>query len=144
MLVVDASVATKWFLAEDDSDDALQLLTIGLKLIGPTLAKYEVASAFARRLRDQEISPDDATEYQDRWLHAVATNVIRLSEDDRDIRTGSELAANIGHLLPDCIYLAMAERLQVPLVTADEAFAKKARKSSESVLTMKEALALAA
>ena len=49
MIVVDASVATKWFLPEPDSEDALGVLTSGLKLVGPTLAKYEVAAAFYRR-----------------------------------------------------------------------------------------------
>ena len=145
MLVVDASIAAKWFLDEGDSEEAIGILGTGLKLVAPSLAKYEVASAFIRRVREKEISSEDGLSYRDRWLHAVATNVIRLEEDNRDIIVGGEMAVALGHMLPDCVYLAMSQRLSVPLVTADDQFAKKViKKKSGKVLSIREALALAA
>lgn len=144
MLVVDASVATKWFVIESDSSAALEVPRLPLKLVAPSLVKYEVASVFYRLLRDGEISPEDASGYRDRWLQAIRTNVVSLERDDRDIIRGGEIAEQLNHLLADCIYLAMAERLAVPLVTADEKFAKKARKQFDSLLTISESLQLAA
>ncbi len=144
MIVIDASVATKWFLIEEDSQDALKILHSELKLIGPTLAKYEVAGAITRRAKDKLITANDATVYMDRWLRAVATNVVRLEEDNRDITLGQELAVKLAHGLPDCVYLAMAKRLEIPLVTADDTFAKKARKLHDGVLSISQTLATAA
>jgi len=144
MIVVDASVASKWFLIEQDSQDALKILGSDLKLVGPTLAKYEVAGAITRRAKDKQISANDASSYMDRWLRAVASNVIRLEEDNRDITLGQELAIKLSHVLPDCVYLAMAQRLDIPLVTADEVFAKKARKLHSSVFSIPQTLDLAA
>jgi predicted nucleic acid-binding protein len=43
-----------------------------------------------------------------------------------DLRYAAEIALAIRHRLPDCLYLALAERLDVPLVTADMAFHAKA------------------
>lgn len=144
MVVVDASVAAKWFLIEQDSKDALKILNSDMKLVGPTLAKYEVAGAFTRRAKDKQITVDDAKSYMDRWLLAIATNVMRLEEDNRDITSALDLAIKMVHVLPDCIYLAMAKRLDVPLVTADEVFAKKARKLHNKVLNITQTLTLAA
>lgn len=67
MVVIDASVAAKWFLIELDSQDALKILSSDMKLVGPTLAKYEVAGAFTRRAKDKQITVDDAESYMDRW-----------------------------------------------------------------------------
>ena len=142
ILVVDASVAAKWFLCEEDSNKALQILTSGLKLIGPSLAKYEVAGAISRRARDKLVVEADSEAYLQRWLHAVSTNVIRLEEDNRDIVTAHEIGMKLGHPLPDCIYLAMARRLDAPLVTADAVFAKKARKHYDRVFGIADSLSL--
>jgi predicted nucleic acid-binding protein len=37
MIVVDASVAVKWFLNESQSKEAIDLLTMEEKLVGPIL-----------------------------------------------------------------------------------------------------------
>ncbi len=66
MLVVDASIAVKWFLVEEDSINAIRLLNCNLKLVGPVLAKYEGAGATTRRARDKQITVHDALSYRDR------------------------------------------------------------------------------
>ncbi len=127
MIVVDASVAVKWFLKEDYSDNAITLLTLEHKLVGPTLAIYEVTSALVRAFRRDDIDIELATACRDRWLHTVKTNVLRLELDHRDLIRGSEIASTIKHSFADCVYLAMAERFDVPLVTADTVFFEKVR-----------------
>ncbi|MCA9215594.1 MAG: type II toxin-antitoxin system VapC family toxin [Planctomycetales bacterium] len=127
MTVVDASVATKWFLYEEFSDEAIALTQTEMKLVAPTLAQYEVSGAIIRALRQKLIDYEQAESLLHRWLKATATNVVRLDGDNRDIVRGSEMAHELGHPLKDCIYLAMAERLNIPLVTADAKFVKAAR-----------------
>ena len=43
------------------------------------------------------------------------------------------LALNLGHPIYDCFYLALAQRQDVPLVTADEAMIAAARKAKVKV-----------
>jgi len=133
VIVVDASVAVKWFLKEEHSDCAITLTTLNIKLVGPALAQYEVAGAFIRACRRQDIDAQTAAECRDQWLRSVSTNVMRLEGDDRDIVRGSELAVSLQHPLSDCIYLAMAERLDIPLITADAIFHEKAKVKHHSL-----------
>ena len=125
MIVVDASVAVKWFLKENLSECAITLLTMDRKLVGPTLALYEVAGAISRALSRGDIDTERAAMCQDRWLHTVKTNVLRLDCDHRDMVRASEIAATLNHTLADCVYLAMAERLGATFVTADHEFCDK-------------------
>jgi predicted nucleic acid-binding protein len=46
------------------------------------------------------------------------------------LAAASELALRLAHPLPDCLYLAVAERLGVVLITADRAFARRAARRS--------------
>ncbi len=126
MIVVDASVAVKWFLKEAHSVEAITLLTLEEKLVGPNLIAYEVAGAFLRAFQRQEIDRATCMHCQDRWLHAIQKNVLQISFVHADIDRGGEIAAELGHALADCIYLAMAERLRGRLVTADLVFFEKA------------------
>lgn len=61
-----------------------------------------------------------------------------------DIVVGSDFAASLNHPLADCVYLAMAKRLDVALVTADDTFVKRARAAFERVYSIREALTLSA
>ena len=54
-LVVDASVAVKWLIAEDGSDAAALLLMDGDDLHAPRLMASEVANALWRKIRKDEI-----------------------------------------------------------------------------------------
>ena len=144
MTVVDASVAVKWFLEEPYSEEAIQLTTMDRDLVGPTLAQYEVAGAFIRALRRGDIDADTASMLCHDWLQSVATNVMRLEGDNRDIVRGSEIAEGLDHPLADCIYLAMAERLACPLITADRPFCEKAGREFDRVVFIDEVMRLAA
>jgi predicted nucleic acid-binding protein len=128
MTVVDASVAVKWVTGEQDREAANQLLASGEPIVGPFLIRTEVASAVARKARFGDITADDALAALDLWLAMLRRADIGLIAEDPDLTRALDLSLELKHPLQDCVYLALAERLDVPLVTADEKFAAKARR----------------
>jgi predicted nucleic acid-binding protein len=49
------------------------------------------------------------------------------------LAAASELALQLAHPLADCLYLALAERFGVALITADRVFARRAARRSSLV-----------
>ena len=129
MIVVDASVAIKWLLPEPGDAAAQELLVSEERLVAPSLIRTEVAAALARRARFREIEPRDAETAIGLWLQTLRDGVIGLVADEADLVTALKLAIDLSHPLQDCLYLALAERLGAPLVTADKKFVVKARAS---------------
>lgn len=128
MTVVDASVAVKWVTGEQDREAANQLLESGEQIVGPFLIRTEVASAVARKARFGDITADDARAALELWLTMLGRPEIDLIAEDADLPRALALSLELKHPLQDCVYLALAERLDAPLVTADEKFAAKARR----------------
>lgn len=115
-LVLDASVALKWFVEEPSSADARRLLEGGRDLAAPDLLAVEVGNALWRLTRRNEIGTAQALLAIDALGRAVPTVL-----PSWELRTRAlEIAATLGHPVYDCVYLAAAERLGAPLVTADE------------------------
>jgi predicted nucleic acid-binding protein len=138
MIVVDASVIVKWFIPEAGDIPAKALLAAGDELIAPELARVEVASALIRKgLRDEVAAADVASTLR-AWFRAVAEGQIFLLPNSDDIEAAATLALELRHPLPDCLYLAVAERLGVALVTADRAFARRAARRSSLVQVLEE------
>jgi predicted nucleic acid-binding protein len=52
--------------------------------------------------------------------------VIRLIEDERVVAQALRLALSLGHKVPDCLYLALAEREGAGLATANARLARLA------------------
>jgi predicted nucleic acid-binding protein len=127
MIVVDASVAVKWVTGEPDREAANELLASNEAIFGPFLLRTEVASAVARKARFGEISRDDGFAALALWASIIRGNVAAFSEDP-DLPRALQLALELEHPLQDCVYLALAERLEATLVTADEKFVAKARR----------------
>jgi predicted nucleic acid-binding protein len=125
--VVDASVAVKWFIEERGTEAAEVMLSGPDKLIAPALIRIEVAAAITRKVRMGEIESTEAEEACRLWIGALASGVPMLSPDEENIGSAIELALQIRHPLQDCLYLALARRVDGMLVTADPKFAKKAR-----------------
>ncbi len=118
-MVIDASVAVKWFVSERNTDKALRLkdlyLNGALELIAPTLIYYEVANALRFHpyyrltetellniitvLRDMQIVIEPTAET---WFRAFKTSI-------------SE-----GIAVYDAIYIATSLTLDAKLVTGDE------------------------
>jgi predicted nucleic acid-binding protein len=115
-LVVDASVAVKWFVEEIGSAPARALLDRGIPLIAPELILAEVGNAL--------------------WKHGQAGRVSWRQAERAAIRVGDvfdtlvplrslaaqafALARSFTHPVYDCFYLALAEMEKARLVTYDQ------------------------
>jgi predicted nucleic acid-binding protein len=124
MIVVDASVALKWFLPETGSREAIALQSGPHSLAAPSLIRMEVAGAFCRATRGNapRLGKDEADQLCSRWLNLVENHLLEIVPDDALLREACGLAVSIGHPLADCLYLALSNRWNIPLVTADRVF----------------------
>ncbi len=133
MIVVDASVAVKWFAPEPDEAAARAVLEDSRALLAPALARVEVAAALVKKARRREMPFAACAEALDLWRRTLAADRLVLVPDSEDVDDGCRLALQLDHPLPDCLYLALASRLGVPLVTADQRFARRASASYPNI-----------
>jgi predicted nucleic acid-binding protein len=115
-LVVDASVALKWVLDEPGKAAADALLDEDL--IAPALWRLEAANALWRRGQRGELSPSEVEAH----LDALALAPVSTTAIDDDLAAATRLAGELGHPVYDCLYLALALRLDTQVVTADARF----------------------
>ena len=124
--VVDASVALKWFLAEEPNGvEALQLVQSREALISPDLLIAEVCNAGWRLLRLGQIRRAQF----DNIPTALPLYFAELAEPVALAPRAATIAAELDHPIYDCFYLALAEARRSPLVTADERFLARLRGS---------------
>jgi predicted nucleic acid-binding protein len=116
-LVVDASVAIKW-LVEEEGSDAADALRVA-RLVAPSLIRVEVANVLRTMAARGTMVAAEATD-----LFALfQTAPVNLVEpDDALERRSLELAFALAHPVYDCLYLALAERMGVPMVSGDRRF----------------------
>jgi predicted nucleic acid-binding protein len=116
-LVVDASIACKWFFEEPGADFARSILASGERLLAPDLIVAEVANVAWQRAHRTEISPEHAG-LAVSGLKIIDELVPLLVLADRAL----EIAVGLRHPAYDCFYLALAEQRDVRLVTDDRRF----------------------
>jgi predicted nucleic acid-binding protein len=138
MIVVDASVIVKWFVPEVGAAAAKALLSAADELVAPELARVEVASALIRKAIRGQLSGADAGNTLRAWFRALADGQIFLLSNADDIQAAADLALKLQHPLPDCLYLAAAERLGATLITADRSFAHRAARRSNLIQLLEE------
>jgi len=133
-VVLDASVAVRWVTQEKGSEEAAALLEREVEWIAPRLLLTEAASALRRKAVDGVIEPAAAGQSLDGLVQAVSDGVVRLTEDERLIGQALMLALVLNHKVPDCLYLALAEREGAAIATADGRLARLARARGVAVL----------
>jgi predicted nucleic acid-binding protein len=123
-LIIDASVAAKWFFAEELSDKARRLLDDSVLKVAPELVLIELATPVWRRLRRGEIDRDVAlricAEFDDIFAELIPVRALAAR--------ASEIMIDLVHPVYDCLYLALAERRRKPLVTADRRLIEAAKR----------------
>jgi predicted nucleic acid-binding protein len=118
IIVIDASVAAKWFFQEEHSDAALDLLGNPFDLKAPDFLYLELESLLCKRTRRKELSIEEALE-MDIEIRSMPISSYPLAE----LRERAfELALETRSSIYDCLYLALAEALEAPMVTADRKF----------------------
>ena len=125
IVVVDAGVATMWFVPERHSDRAAPLLAPEYQLVAPDLIRIEVRSAVLKAIRRDEMTLEDGEEALGTLLPA-AVSTLR-SEDH--IETAFDIAQRHGGSIYDAIYIALALSLDAPISTNDVEMAATARKA---------------
>ena len=120
-LTVDASVVTKWFVAESLCDEARLVLGRRVRLHAPELVLAEFANTIWKKARRNEV-PDPGL-----YLAELATlpDVIDLCPIRHLAERAARIALEIDHPIYDCLYLACAEITDSDLITADRRFADK-------------------
>lgn len=111
--VIDTSVVVKWYAAEDDSGIARRL--VGAELVAPDLILVELGHALWKKHRLKQL----VTEQAHAGLRHLQETVVLLPYASL-VTTALQRALELGHAMYDCVYLALAESLQLPLITADE------------------------
>ena len=129
ILVVDASVAVKWFVREDGQEAARALLGSNEPLVAPDLLVAEVGNILWKKVRLQEIPPAQAQAAMVVLPHCFERLVPAANLHERAL----SLALTLDHPLYDCLYLACAEAQNAPFVTADNRLIEITRKSTLSI-----------
>jgi len=83
-------------------------------------------AAITRKALLSEVTVQEAHEALEVWA-AIIRGTLDLMPEDEDLPGALKLALELKHALQDCIYLALAERLDATLITADGKFVAKAR-----------------
>ncbi|MEM4251417.1 MAG: type II toxin-antitoxin system VapC family toxin [Candidatus Bathyarchaeia archaeon] len=132
--VIDASVAAKWFIPEEDSDKASKIMRKysdgRIDLYAPDLLIYEVANVLRYR-------SDVTNEILTRNVENLFKLQLNLIPPSTDIM--SEAAARARALdlsIYDACYMVIAETLATNLITADTGLYEKCR-STKIVFLLK-------
>lgn len=80
----------------------------------------EVAAALRRKAEGGEIPGEVALQALGAVVEAVADGTIRVTDDEEFISAALGLALPLGHKVPECLYLTVAEREGCALATADQ------------------------
>ena len=131
-IIVDASVAIKWFFAEDDSEKALLLLELE-DMVAPDLLLMERRNAALNKFRRGTASRAQAIQFERNF---EATR-LRIIPSLPLLPNAFQLTLDLGRAIYDCIYLAAALDAGVPLITADERFSIAVANSSIDPRTIK-------
>jgi predicted nucleic acid-binding protein len=121
-VVVDASVATKWHLTDEEhTDKARRLLTHfaqgKAELVAPDYIRYEVPNAItvATQGRKPRITQQQGQEAIEEFLGLQ----IRTLDSNDLVLSAYSLVHQYGCALYDGLYLALKNRLNLPFITAD-------------------------
>jgi predicted nucleic acid-binding protein len=125
-LIVDASVAIKWFIDEPGSDLARRLWRGEPDLLAPDLIVPEVCNAAWRKVRLGQSDPMQAMGIAGRLRYGV----LELRPTAPLVSKAVEIALDLNHPVYDCFYLALAEAEKVGLVTADRRLESRLRNAT--------------
>jgi len=118
--VIDASVAIKWFLKDEDYVDASLAVYDAyndgrVRLLAPEHMVLEVANAIQSAVRSRRTTADDG----DRAVSLLLSLDIPRVSGRELIVAGYRLASRYDCAFYDALYLALADAVRCPLLHAD-------------------------
>lgn len=114
--VVDASVAAKWLLPEEHTEQAELLLANGALLFAPDLLYAEVANVLWRRVLRGEVAEETA----DDGLALLLQIEIATTPAQAIVTQAFAIACRFERTVYDATYLALALEEDAVLVTSDK------------------------
>lgn len=119
--VVDASVVVKWYVPEEDQTSALELREPGVKLAVPDLMFVEAANILWKLARRGEMDPRRAVEI----VEEIVASPFVVHSNESLARDALDLALATGLSAYDASYVALATRLNVRCITADQKLVRR-------------------
>ena len=134
IVVVDASLAFKWLVSEENSDLAHSISRSwadnGIQAAAPHLMPVEVANALHRRVVRGELTVEDAV----RLLEYLLASGIELRDEPNLHARALQVASQLDQgAVYDAHYLALADILGCEYWTADERFYRAAVPAARNV-----------
>jgi predicted nucleic acid-binding protein len=114
VIVVDANIVVYLLTMSDRTEDARRLWSTDGDWRAPRLLVYELANVFARLVRAGALSLEDGMA----GLEAGA-RLVAVTEQEPSPSRILEIASKLDLSAYDATYLALAERLGVPMFTED-------------------------
>jgi predicted nucleic acid-binding protein len=119
-VVVDANVVVKWYVSEADSAEASLVLEQAFSLVAPGHALGEIGEVLARRCQAGDVSREQVNRASDDLLSRLA-----LVPTDSIFEPAFDIALGAGISFYDALYVALADELALPLVTADAVLVRR-------------------
>jgi predicted nucleic acid-binding protein len=116
-LVVDASVAVKWYIPEPGSERAARVLAANHELLAPDLLLSEFGNVLWKKVRRGELLAADANQILAQFL---AASQITYPPIQSIVQPAFEIATRFGHPIYDAMYIAIAAAHDCQFVTADD------------------------
>lgn len=115
ILIVDASVAAKWFFKEDGREEALSVLDEGNQLHAPDFLLLEMDSIIRKWVRRGAVGPEEGRDIRD----ALRLYPVQFHPFMSALDPAFDIASQTGQSVYDCLYIALAAILKGRMVTAD-------------------------
>ena len=134
LLVVDASVAVKWLVEEENSDLALRVLHSDHELLAPRLMATEMSHALTRKVSRGQLERSQ--------VEAIAESIPEIvdswADDEVIVPDAVRLSLALDLPIYDCVYLALALNEGGIMVTADVRFVNAVARTEhrEDVLSL--------
>jgi len=129
-VVIDASVAIKWAVAEPLSEQALWVLS-NARLIAPDLLIAECANILWKKVARGQIDNETAIFA----AGGIMKTDIELLPMRQNMAAAVKLAIDLNHPAYDCLYLALAVERDCKFVTADTRLINKLSQSKDKNVT---------
>ena len=117
-VVVDASVAAKWFVPEVHSAAAARILDAEVALYAPDLIGPEFGNIVWKKVRREELLREEAADI----IGAFAMVPLEIRSSALLLPAAFELAIELDRTVYDSLYLALAVAEDCALITADAKF----------------------
>jgi predicted nucleic acid-binding protein len=119
-VVVDSSVAIKWFVPEVLSEEATRLLDGSFELLAPDLLIAECGNVLWKKVTRNELGPEDGRAI----LQGLIRAPVRMVGSQALAEAALEVAIAFRRSVYDGMYVALAAAHDCVLVTADDRLAR--------------------